>query len=452
MTLFDDILTQFPPDVQAIVREIWEALGPNERAGFLSLVVGFPADTNLVKLLVKLSTAQIRQAFGSKHRVVIVGPTNVGKSTLYNQLVQNKSDQAVVGPLPGTTTENQQADAALFTVVDTPGADAVGSVGEQEKNLALSAAANADFLVLVFDAIQGIKKTEQELFYELSALKKPFIVVLNKIDLIPRKNLHGVISNAALNLELEPDQIVPIVAKDGKNLGKVLLAVAATEPEMVAALGQALPEYRWQLAWQTIVRSASISAAIALAPLPVIDFVPLVVTQSIMVVSIARIYNYKITPQRASELVATFGLGFLGRTLFQELSKLGGLPGWLLSAAVASSTTVVMGYAAVRWFEKGEKLSTDALKKLTQSMTSYLLDTLKGLGKRKPGQKGLRDRITQSLENSPLAESRSALNREVDERLSINKLSWPNLSISPPNGGAQYSPADGCSRGAIVVG
>ncbi len=372
MTLFDDILTQFPPDVQATVRKIWEALGPNEKAGFLSLLVGFPADTNLVKLLVKLSTAQIRQAFGSKHRVVIVGPTNVGKSTLYNQLVQNKSDLAVVSPLPGTTTENQQADAALFTVVDTPGADAVGSVGEQEKDLALSAAANADFLVLVFDAIQGIKKTEQELFNELSALKKPFVVVLNKIDLVPRKDLQGVISNAALNLGLEPDQIVPIVAKDGKNLGKVLLAVAATEPEMVAALGQALPEYRWQLAWQTIVRSASISAAIALAPLPVIDFVPLVVTQSIMVVSIARIYNYKITPQRASELVATFGLGFLGRTLFQELSKLGGLPGWLLSAAIASSTTVVMGYAAVRWFEKGEKLSSEALKKLTQGMTTYL--------------------------------------------------------------------------------
>jgi small GTP-binding protein len=415
MTLFDDILTQFPSDVQATVRKIWGALGPNEKAGFLSLLIGFPADTNMLRLLVKLSTAQIRQAFGSKHEVVIVGPTNVGKSTLYNQLVQNKNDQAAVGPLPGTTTENQQADAALFTVVDTPGADAVGSVGEQEKNLALSAAANADFLVLVFDAIQGIKKTEQELFNEISALKKPFVVVLNKIDLIPRKAVQSVISNTAANLGLEPDQIVPIVAKDGRNIGKVLLAVAATEPEMVAALGRALPEYRWQLAWQTIVRSASISAAIALVPLPVIDFVPLVVTQSIMVVSIARIYNYKITPQRASELVATFGLGFLGRTLFQELSKLGGLPGWLLSAAIASSTTVVMGYAAVRWFEKGEKLSSDALKKLTHSMTSYLLDTLKSLGKRKPGQKGLRERITQSLENSPLAESRSALDREIDE-------------------------------------
>ena len=241
------------------------------------------------------------------------------------------------------------------------------------------------------------------------------MVVLNKIDLIPRKDLQAVIANAAQNLRLEPDQIVPMAAKDGRNLGKVLLAVAATEPGIVAALGQALPEYRWQLAWQAIVRAASISAAIALIPLPVVDFVPLVVTQSIMVVSIARIYNYKITPQRAAELVATFGLGFLGRTLFQEFSKLGGLPGWLLSAAIASSTTVVMGYAAVRWFEKGEKLSGAALKKLTQTITTTLLETLKGLGKRKPSQKGLESQITQALKDSPLAESRSMLDREADE-------------------------------------
>jgi uncharacterized protein (DUF697 family) len=218
-----------------------------------------------------------------------------------------------------------------------------------------------------------------------------------------------------MNLGLEPDQIVPIAAKDGKNLGKVILAVAASEPGMVAALGQALPEFRWQLAWQTIVRSASISAAIALAPLPVIDFVPLLITQSVMVVSVARIYNYKISPKRASELIATFGMGFLGRTLFQEFSKLGGLPGWLLSAAIASSTTVVMGYAAVRWFEKGEKISAEAVKKLTQEMTTYLLGALKSFGDRKPGIKGIQERFTQLLENSPMAKSHSGLDDKLGD-------------------------------------
>jgi GTPase len=415
LTILDDIFTQFPPEVQATLRNIWDALGPAEKASFQSLITGFPTDANMVRRLIKLSTAQVRQAFGHKHRVAILGPTNVGKSTLYNQLVQNKRDLAKVGPLPGTTKVTQQADAVLFTVVDTPGADAVGGLGENERDLALFAAGEADFLVLVYDAIQGIKKTEQELFTELSALKKPYVVVLNKIDLVLHKDLQSIVQSAAQNLGLKPDQIVPIVAKDGKNIGKVLLAIVATEPEMVAALGQALPEYHWQLAWQTTVRAASISATIALLPLPVIDFVPLVITQSLMVLSIARIYNYKITPQRATELVATFGLGFLGRTLFQELSRLGGFPGWLLSAAIASSTTVVMGYAAVRWFDKGQKLSADALKKLTRVITSHLLGGLKNLGRRKPGQKGLQKRIAQSLESFPLAESPAALDQEAGE-------------------------------------
>jgi hypothetical protein len=50
LTLFDDLLTQFPPDVQATVRKVWEALSPNAKASFLSLLVGFPADANLLNM------------------------------------------------------------------------------------------------------------------------------------------------------------------------------------------------------------------------------------------------------------------------------------------------------------------------------------------------------------------------------------------------------------------
>jgi small GTP-binding protein len=415
MTFFDDLLDRFPANVREPVRMIWDTLEPSQRHNLLSLLSAFPTEPKLVKLLIRLSTSQVRQALGRKRRVAIVGPTNVGKSTLYNQIVQNKRDLAAVSPLPGTTKITQQADAALFSVIDTPGADAVGFGGKRERHLALDAAEQADFLVLVFDAIQGIKVTEQELYNDLATLKKPFIVVLNKIDLVGRRELEGVINQAAQNLGLKPEQVIPLAARDGKNLDKVLLAIAATEPEIVAALGQALPQYRWQLAWRSIVSAASISAAIALTPLPIIDFIPLVMTQAIMVVSIARIYNYAITPKRATELVTTFGLGFLGRTLFQELSKLGGVPGWLLSAVIASSTTVVMGYAAVRWFEKGERLSKEALSKLTKLVTDNLLEMLKGIGKRKPDKRGLRERIKQSLENSKLGESREELDKKAGE-------------------------------------
>jgi uncharacterized protein (DUF697 family) len=177
-------------------------------------------------------------------------------------------------------------------------------------------------------------------------------------------------------------------------------------------LGRALPAYRWRLAWTAITGAATTAAAIALTPLPVLDVIPLLAVQSSLVLGIARIYNYELTPARARELAVTFGLGFLGRTLFQELSKLGGPPGWLLAAAIASSTTAVMGYAAIVWFERGEKLSGESLKQITQTLTDYLIKTLRGLGSKKPSKQSLEQHLRETLENAPMARDPGALNQE----------------------------------------
>lgn len=404
--------SKLPLGTQEIARSLWSRLSPADQHAIDEIIDAFPSQTSLLQLLFKQASGQIKMAFGQLEKVAIVGPTNVGKSTLYNQLVQRKEDRAVVSPLPGTTRVNQQADTGLFTVIDTPGADAVGEKGVKEQEDALSAAANADFIIIVFDAIQGIKRTELELFERLSALGKPYIVVLNKIDLV-RREKQQVIDGAANALHLQPDQVIPVVAKTGEGLNDVLIAIALTEPRIVAALGRALPQYRWQLAWRTIVSGASASAVIALTPLPVIDFIPLVATQSMMVLSIARIYNYDITLKRARELVLTFGLGFLGRTLFQELSKLGGVPGWLLSVAIAASTTLVMGYAASVWFETGERLSNEALKRLTGEITASFLNTLRGLGKRNPDKKTLKEQIEQAMQSMPFAKDRTQLDQHA---------------------------------------
>ena len=125
-----------------------------------------------------------------------------------------------------------------------------------------------------------------------------------------------------------------------------------------------------------------------------------------MVLTIARIYNHKITLERAKELIAAFGLGMLGRTLFQQLSKLGGVPGWILSAAIAASTTVVMGYAAATWFDTGERVSNDTLKRMTGELTNALLARLRNLGKRKPGKATLKEEIESALRDIPLAGNR----------------------------------------------
>lgn len=401
MTDYDDWFRNLPPETRELLRAIWETVPGGERKTLLSLLGSLPANTDLLRSLIRMSTAQFKIAFGQKNRVVIAGPANVGKSTLFNQFIQEKSQRAEVGPLPGTTRVNQTSDAGLFSVIDTPGADAVGEVGEREREEALSAAAQADFLIIAFDAIQGIKQTELELFSRLVSYGKPYVVVLNKIDLVHRHEKE-VVALAARSLGLESEQVVPVSAASGQGVDQVLSAVAMAEPAIVAALAQALPQFRWQLAWRAIVSAASASAVVALTPLPVVDFIPLVAIQSAMVLGVARIYQYKITLARARELVVTFGLGFLGRTLFYELSKLGGIPGWMLAAAIASSTTVAMGYAAAMWFQKGERISSETISSITRQITAQILEALKNLGKRKPGEKSLRERIAAALERNEI--------------------------------------------------
>ena len=405
MNPIDLFLKEFSPGGRNKLKQLWETLPVPLQQDLEALIKAIPSKPVLVRRLIDLSVRNFKIASGRKRRAAIVGPANVGKSTLYNQFIRVPDDRAAVGPLPGTTRSHQAGDAGLFTIVDTPGADAIGEVGEKEKLLALEAARQSDFLIIMFDAIQGIKKTEQELFSELSALDKPFLVLLNKVDLVRRQE-RQVVEAAAANLHLLPDQVLATSAIEGKNVGKVVLAVAKTDPEIVAALAAGLPEYRRQLAWTTISGASATAGLIGMVPLPIIDFAPLIVVQSSMVLSIARIHDYEITLARAKEIAATFGAGFLGRTLFQQLSKLGGIPGDILAGTIAASTTAAMGIAASRWFEGGERLTSDALKKLTRELTDHLLKALPRPGTRMKKEE-IRTALEKALEQPPAPEDSS---------------------------------------------
>jgi GTPase len=430
MSVIDGFLKEFPPGAFKKIKRLWEALPASMQQELELLIRAIPSKPVLARRLIELALRNFKIVSGQKKRVAIVGPTNVGKSTLYNQFIRASSDRSEVGPAPGTTRDSRKADAGLFDVVDTPGADAVGEVGEAEKSRALEAAQKSDFLIIMFDAIQGVKKTEQELFAELTSLDKPFLVVLNKIDLVKRAT-PKVIEAAAAGLNLSLDQIVATNAKDGKNVAQVLLSVAKSDPEIVGAMARALPDFRRQLAWTTISGAAVTSGLIGIVPLPIIDFAPLIVVQSSMVLSIARIYDYKITVERAKEIAATFGIGLLGRTLFQQLSKLGGLPGDILAGAIAASTTAVMGIAAIRWFEGGERLSGEALKKLTREFTDSLLRALPRPGKKRIGSAEIRKALQSAMEYASLPQNPAALAPSVFEP----PLCAPADPAAPPDPG-----------------
>jgi small GTP-binding protein len=403
MARIDEILEEFPEPVREGIRPIWEGMSPGQREESEALLSQLPLSIKPLKDILSLVLDQYTPVFGTKRNIAVVGPANVGKSTLYNQLISRGQDQAKVSPVPGTTRQNQAGDAGLFTLVDTPGADAVGEVGEREREIAFEAAEGADFLVIVFEATHGVKRYERDLFDNLLALDKPFVVVLNKIDLISKRDREKVRNAAARNLRLEPSQVIETVATEGTNVGRVVLAIAKFEPKLLAAIAEAMPEYRARLAWQRIVPAAGGAGVVGLMPLPIVDLVPLLGIQSGLVLSIARIYGFKITLARAKELIATFGIGLMARTIFQQLSKLGGVPGWILSAAIASATTVAIGYAAMAWFARGERPTREVLQRTVAGVTSYLKDQLVSLGERKPDRGTLRERITQALNDLPHA-------------------------------------------------
>lgn len=397
-THIDQVIEGLPESTRKQARAVWDALPQGIRDDLAATVLRLPSGPSALKDIFGFILDQYRPVWGDKRSVAIVGPANVGKSTLYNQLITQDQDRAAVSPVPGTTRSRQASDAGLFVLVDTPGADAVGAVGERERDIAFQAASAADFMVIMFDAIQGIKQAEKELFDDLRAMDKPYIVVLNKMDLIRKRDREAVVASAAANLGLEPFQLIQTVATEGENVEKVVLGIVKAQPALAAILAELMPEYRAKIGWQRILAAAGGAGVVGLTPLPLADFFPLLAIQVGLVLSLARIYGFQMTAGRAKELIAAFGIGMLGRTVFYQLAKLGGVPGWILGAAVAASTTVALGYASMMWFAHGEKPTSEALQRLTNRVASRLRQRLLGMGPEKPEKASLRDRIEQALQ------------------------------------------------------
>ena len=396
------LVESLPLPARSAVKGAWNLLSPDQQRDLEQWLPGVGGHITGVKDVIRYVTDNYRTALDhTAATIAIVGPANVGKSTLYNQLIAPSEKKAVVSPVPGTTRVNQAGSAGVFTIVDTPGADAAGSVGEHERELALSAARSADFLVIMFDANSGVSRSDRELFDVLQALAKPHLVVLNKMDRVSKGDRDKVMDSAAANLGIERAQIVDISAAKGDHVGHVVLSIAQAEPRLLLALADALPAYRSKLAWQRTIAASTASASIAFIPLPVADIIPLLGVQTGLVLTIARIYGYDITPARAKELIAAFGVGFVARTLWRELSKLLGAPGWVMSAAVAASATVAMGYGTMLWFERGEKPSQEALQGIIRDVGAYLREQLTRGGKDRPDQKNVRQRVQAALEGLP---------------------------------------------------
>ena len=124
--------------------------------------------------------------------VAIVGRPNVGKSTLFNRLIQRR--EAIVDAVSGVTRDRHYGksdwNGKEFSLIDT-GGYVVGSddifESEIDKQVEL-AIGEADAIIFMTDVVSGVTGMDEEVTKLLRKCAKPVFLVVNKVDSANRTN------------------------------------------------------------------------------------------------------------------------------------------------------------------------------------------------------------------------------------------------------------------------
>ncbi len=161
---------------------------------------------------------------GYRTHIVIAGKRNVGKSSTINALVGQ--DVAIVSEYPGTTTDPvykimELAPLGPVTIIDTPGIDDQGSIGELRVSRAKRAFYKADIAILVVD--DQPSEYEQFIAEQFANMKIPYIIAVNKIDQAQQRLADGY-------FELFHVPVIELSAKTGEGIEELKQAVAENLP------------------------------------------------------------------------------------------------------------------------------------------------------------------------------------------------------------------------------
>jgi GTP-binding protein len=157
--------------------------------------------------------------------VAIVGRPNVGKSTLFNRLVEER--KAIEDNMSGVTRDRHYGHAQwcgkFFSVIDT-GGYVTGSEdlyeAEIRKQVKL-AIEEADVILFIVDCHDGMTELDEEFANELRGNKKPLFVVANKAD----NQEKSFMSHEFYSLGLTDLEIFPVAAASGSGTGELLDAI-----------------------------------------------------------------------------------------------------------------------------------------------------------------------------------------------------------------------------------
>ncbi|MBN1932862.1 MAG: GTPase Era [Desulfobacterales bacterium] len=163
--------------------------------------------------------------------IAIVGAPNVGKSTLLNRILGEKI--SITSEKPQTTRNRilgiLHRNNAQLVFVDTPGIHkAKRTLNVRIVDIALSALADVDIILLVIDASKQDMNSEQILMQKISHQKTPIILAINKIDLIKKPTLITLIDKWSKEYSFK--DIIPVSAKNGTQVEKIVESIESHIP------------------------------------------------------------------------------------------------------------------------------------------------------------------------------------------------------------------------------
>jgi GTP-binding protein len=161
--------------------------------------------------------------------LAIVGRPNVGKSTFFNRLLEQR--KAIVDDISGVTRDRQYGIAEWngksFNVIDTGGfVPQSEDIFEREiRKQVVIALEEADAIVFMVDAATGITDLDESMAGMLRKIKKPILLTVNKVD------NHARLLEANEFYSLGYDMIYPLSSISGAGTGELLDAVVDLIPE-----------------------------------------------------------------------------------------------------------------------------------------------------------------------------------------------------------------------------
>ena len=174
----------------------------------------------------------------------MLGRPNAGKSSTVNALIGE--NRLIVSPVAGTTRDSVdvtiEMDGKRFTFVDTAGIRRRTHISDPVEQFsvmrALKVGKNSDAVILVMDAMEGVTRQDKRLLALLDKEKTPFIVAVNKVDLVERQDMEEMKRGFKEALRICPH--VPVVytsALNRTNLRKLLPMCETLHKECTVRIG-----------------------------------------------------------------------------------------------------------------------------------------------------------------------------------------------------------------------